>query len=285
MYGRQVSRDLAGIGLSAKGRAKCTARLEYVEQATESALRVVASFNREPSPEECAEVLGKTIFGGHLKIVPKSFRRVDDKTGSRVVLAGFMGAATQEMDIAELESDDNRLKEVASGSNIYHLEDDDSIWRVDKENNRLVKTMSEDLSEVMETASAHVKPGIPSKPVIALATVAEKIDGPDNTQYIAYINPKLDEAKVSFGARVDDSHVLDRATDQVVEIAQNMVIECKRMHGRDKMLAYGEGADEPVAADAGYNRDDVVEYYRKVFGYNPSWLDKFEDIINKGAWA
>ena len=282
MHAPQTSRDLAGIGLSAKGRTKCTARLEHMELATKSAVRVVASFNRKPDAEECAAVLGG-LFGKQAAPVANSFRRVDDGTGSRVVLAGFMGLVPQEMEMSVLEADDCRLKEVASGSNIYESEDDKSIWKVDAENDRLVRTMSEDLSEVMETASAAVRPGVHSRPVVALATVSEKVEGPDNTQYLAYINPNLEEAKVSFGALVDDGFVLDRATDAVVEIAQNMVVECRSMRGRDKMLAY-EG-EEAMGIDGISSKDEMIEYYRKVYGYNPTWLDRFEDVINKGAWV
>ena len=284
MYASQVSRDLAGIGLSAKGRAKCTVRLETMELATESALRVVASFNREPDPEECAKALGD-LFDSKLSIIPKSFRRVDDKSGSRVVLAGFMAPVRQEIAMDELEGGSSGLKEVASGSNVYMMEGDNSIWNVDPENDRLVRTVPEDLSEIMEAASTQVKPGVASMPMVALAAVSDGIDGPDNTQYIAYINPESEEARVSFGARIDGSSVLDRATDEVVELARNMVIECRQMRGRDKMIAYSDDTLDSDAALQMDSREDLVEYYRKIYGYNPAWLDRFEDVINKGAWA
>ena len=82
---------------------------------------------------------------------------------------------------------------------------------------------------------------------------------------------------------MDDDHVIDRETGSVVEIGQNLVIQMVNMRGRDRMLAYGD--DEPKADQAGYGRDKMVEYYRRVYGYNPAWLSQFEDIINKSAWT
>lgn len=279
----RFSRDLAGIGQAAMGRTPCTARLEHIELATDKALRVVASFNREPSKLEVAEVLSDRIFGKRAAIVPMSFRRRDHGTGSRVVLSGFMKSAQAVREAAEKD----KLKEVASGSNTYMDETDNSIWKLDKDNDRLVSMMGEDLSEVLETASEHVSPGVLRQPVLALAGVADKIDGPDNTQYIAYLNPELDEPAVSFGARVGEDAVLDRATGSVVEIAQNLVIESHNMRGRDKMLAYGDDTMKEPKPDSmsAYKKDEMVEYYRQVYGYNPQWLDQFEKVINQGAWV
>lgn len=275
----RFGRDLAGIGATARGRARCTARLEHVEQATEKTIRVSASFNREPTEAEVAEVLCDELFGKKVDIVPGSFRRRDTGSGSRVVLSGFLKAREGIRDLAQKE----QLREIAS--NIYMDDADNSIWKLDQENERLVGTISEDLSEILESASAQVAPGVPRRPQVALASVPESIEGPDNTQYVAYVNPELDVPAVSFGAMVDDDHVLDRATGSVVEIAQNLVVEVCSMRGRDKMLADDTSQEPKRDPMSGYKQSEMVEYYRQVYGYNPQWLDQFEKVINQGAWV
>lgn len=243
----------------AKHRVATTANLETVEQVNERLVRVVAAFNRLPSASEVASIMGQH-FGQKLEVVPHSWRVREES--AKIVLSGFMRSKPEVRDAKESAN----LKMVVA--NVFMDESDNSIWQ--QQGNQLVKTKTEDLSELVAIAS--VQPINRREPKLALASVQPYV-GPTNTQYVAFVDPVT--ASLSFGARIGEDHVYD-PVNGVAEIAQNLVVHVVNLNGQDRIEVAGVNASD---ADA------MVDYYAKVYEYDPEYFAQLEDMIRSQSVA
>ena len=243
----------------AKHRVATTASLETVEHVNERLIRVVAAFNRVPTTEEVASTMNKH-FGSKLDVVAGSWRVREE--AAKVVVSGFLKSKPEVRDAKEAAS----LKMVVA--NVFMDETDNSIWQ--QQGTQLVKTKSEDLAELVAIAS--VEPMNRRAPKVALAMVQPYV-GPENTQYIAFVDPIT--ASLTFGARIGTDHVYD-PVNGVCEIAQNLVVQVVNLNGQDRIESAGVDASSV---------DSMIDYYAKVYEYDPEYFVHLEEMIRSQSVA
>lgn len=266
----------AEVATAVRRETPCTARLDAAEQLSDSVLRTVLSFNRQPSRVEVETALA-TVFGGSCEIIPGSFRLALDKrrVSSRPTVCGYVKPkqATLPADAVA------RMEEKASNT---YMDDEDHAWWLDEERGELIKLAQEDLSDILDAATAHLSPrGQGSRrPLEMLASVQDEVVGSANTEYLAFVDPE--KAELAFGVRVGDDHVLERESGEVVEITQDLVVASETFKGMDRVeTAAGEmDVKEPVDTEM----NSLSDYYRKIYGYNSSFFDRWDEIIKGRAY-
>lgn len=248
-----------------KQKSKATASLETVAPVSDTVLRVVAKFNRNPSAEELAHVMSNH-FGNRVEVVAGSFFSTHGASVGRTTITGYVRLPTQEMPLSETAG----MKEIAK--NVYMSDEDNSVWKVVGSN--IVKTTKDDIMEVASVAQ--VRPLNRFKPEEALANVGA-YQGVNNTQYIAFLHPET--ATIQFGARVGEEHVYS-AEAGLCEISQLQVAHIRNLRG-DDILDFA--AAQEVASH--YDIQRTVDYYEKLFGDDPEFWNQLEDIIRNNAVA
>ena len=260
---KTITTNLVAAHLARTKSIAITASLELVEAVSDNAARVVACFNRRPTTEEASAVLTKH-FGGRMVPVAESFREMSSEN-QRIVVAGFMALPTPERPLEETAA----LKEIAK--NVFMDEADRGIWKVS--DGKLVKASTDDLSDVMATAS--VKPYNPRNVKEALATISD-VMGPSNTQLVAFFHEET--AAVQYGVRIDATRVFS-AEVGTAEIAHNLIVEAVNLEGQDI-----ENPTEVASLiNGGYDPQQSIDYYRKLFEHAPEYWAQVEDILKSRA--
>lgn len=256
---KTITSSLVAAHLARTKSIAITASLELVESVSDSAARVVACFNRRPSTEEASAVLTKH-FGGRLTPVVESFREMSADT-QRVVVAGFMALPKPERPLEETAA----LKEIAK--NVFMDEADRGIWKVSE--GKLVKASTDDLTDIVATAS--IKPYNPRNVQEALASISDAM-GPQNTQLVAFFHEET--AAVQYGVRIDATRVFS-AEVGVAEIAHNLIVEAVNLEGQD----IESPAEVASLVNGGYDPQQAIDYYRKLFEHSPEYWVQVEDIL------
>lgn len=233
--------------------------LESFTRVAETIVKVVAAFNRQPDASELANELDRKT-GNMLRIIPKSFFRVQG-TGSDCVLSGYMTERQQ------IRTTTRGMTEIAK--NTFMDKADNSIWTL--KDGQVMRTASEDIDDLIESVT--VTPYNKSAPVTASVNVPD-LYGPENTQFIYYVDPVM--RSPHFGVRVGDDNVLCFDDQNVVEIASDLVMSVKNLRKMDYL------EDEAASVDPA-DQSQLIEYYRKVFDFNPEYFAKMQEIIKNQA--
>lgn len=250
--------NLSHIYQKAAQRTKNTARLENIEQMGAVA-RVVLAFSAKPTGDDIEKVVAG-LKG--LEAVPNSFthNKLDNK-----VVAGFLRSKTGELDLKNIPS---TFKEVAA--NVYMDESDNGIWRV--VGGTLVRTQSEDISELVAIASANAQPANIRAPLTSLANV-RPFEGASNTQVVLYVSPE--RAEVIAGFRVSEDEVWS-PEEGLTEVAEDQVVDTEQLNGtdiEDEESAYNTTASTDV--------NEVIDYYSQLYAYNPVYLDQVIEQVKQ----
>lgn len=238
--------------------------LESCDVVADGIIRVVGALNKMPNRDEC-ESKFEAAFDNKLSCIKDSFRV--KKEFPKVVISGYL-KYVDERPLSMLERSES-MKEISA--NVYMDNDDNSIWEI--KGGKLLRNFDEDLTQLVSNVTC--SPMTKGSPIEALASVKD-FEGIDNTQYMAFVNPRTGE--VSYGARVGDDHVFSAETG-ISEISQELVIDCKELKGEDKVVSLVES----MQVTAGVTTDSqlLVDYYSKVYKYDPDYFVKIEDIIKK----
>ena len=242
-----------------KLKPSLTINIETAHQISPSIIRVVASFNQVPTKQELAKVLQQKF--PELKPMENSFV-LNETATIKPLVSGYL-TIKEETKPYNTESVSG-LVEMASS--VYLDEIDNSIWQV-KGDSLVKKHMdNEDLSELVEIANIQADTVERNKKHSILASVASEYD-PKNTQVLAYVD--VDENKVICGVRIDDDHVYNPVLGYK-EIAHDMIVSSNQLYGQD----YKENIPY-VAGD----RDSLIDYYTRVYEYDPAYMQSVHDIV------
>ena len=250
--------NLSHIYAKAVARTKNTARIEQVEQMGNVA-RVVLAFSAKPTGDD----IERTIASLHgFEAVPNSFT---SKTTDNKVVAGFLRAKSGEMDIKDIPP---TFKEVAA--NVYMDESDNGIWRV--VGGALVRTQSEDLTDLVAIASTQARPANIRAPLTSIANVGS-FKGASNTQVVMYVSPE--RAEVIAGFRVSEDEVWS-PEEGLTEVAEDQVVDTEQLNGTD---IEDEETAKKCTASADVN--DVIDYYSQLYAYNPVYMDQVIEQVKQ----
>lgn len=248
--------------------AATTAHLEHVEPVADEILRVVARFNQEPSVAECQNKFNN-FFADKMEPVESSFMFHDDFYRDYII-SGYMRTKVDKLPKRKAKNMVELVK-----SNAYMDEADQTIWKVDDDGKYIVRNMTESLDELIDIAEANLKPSNRMNPITVEASIPN-FGGPDNTQYVYYVDPVIKETE--FGIRLDDDHVLCRSDQAKVEIASNLVIAIHELRKMDQL------PDELARIDKS-DANQLIQYYKQVYGFNPGYFDDWEDMIREKTLA
>ena len=260
----QETANMKRYGLSPVVRAPLTMRVESTSLATPTVGRLVVRFNREPSKQEAKEKIS-AAFGGHADPIAGSYRKTESGP------TGLMAFGFVRKNNVSLPADHARSMEQVA-KNVYMDKTDQTIWQVDGD--RIVKTATDDLQEIMSYPD--MAPANPYKPETASVHVASLRDQPHmDTRYVCYVDPET--ARVSFGAQVSEDCVFSRKGRQLVDIAQDLVVDTTHLRGMDRIFDYEKREDAVDLAKAG--ESEYAEYYSHVYGFHKPYLKKVEKTM------
>lgn len=213
-----------------------TVTIEGHKVLSNNIVKVVASFNRQPSVAEARAALSKA-FGGKARAIAGTFRPVRME-GNRVGMTGFMTLNTETKVLtSEVAS---HMREMAS--NILMDDVDSSVWNVSESatgQKFITRKLNEDLSELVSLASTE-KYDVPSMSVVASAASTE------SRKYVAFVNPVT--ASIDYGYLFGDVIVSSDSDSVITEVEDDYVVDAQDLEDTDQF-------DEMDNAD----EDDVNE--------------------------
>ena len=254
---------MAELNLTASRQSPLTMRMEHIEQAGETIARIVARFNRKPTMEEAAARIA-AAFRNDMVPIKGSFReRRKAMQGSGVLASGFVKKSKHNLPKEKAEA----MTQIAK--NVYMDSTDQSIWQI--EGDHIVKTATDDLQEIMSYPD--MAPTNPYKPETAAVHVASLDARPHlNTRYVCFVDPEL--ARVSFGAQVSEDRVFDRKHRQLVDVAENLVVDTANLRGMDRIFDYESTEGSVDLANAG--ETEYAAYYDKVYDFHKPYFKTVE---------
>lgn len=262
----KFTNSLKGLNLSS-----ATVAITDFKMQSPSIAKVIISYTGKQNKESIrAALLAK--MENQAAPVENSFRIVKaNVTGG--IAVGFL-RANREVRVVE---NDKQLRASyrALGSNIMMDQNDKTLWEVKEAggNKYLARHGNEDLSELVQ-ASVHKRADIPGIRALAMAKAARH-------ELVAFVSASGDmDYGFAIGTRDDAVRVVSSTLQTAVAVDYNMVTFMapvpvpKAVHKR--------------ITEAGISREDKnqqVEYYRKLFGYAPEYLSEVIDMVNEDTMA
>lgn len=269
------------------------------QQLTPKLARVIVCFNSEEADPGDRFAAVTAALGGKAVAVDDSFRPIP--SNDLPAMLGFVRATTEVLDLSESKKRGMR----ALASNVLMDPSDESIWEVRHAagSSMLVRQGVEDLASVLQTAKVHRQ----RTPVLS----AIGLEPPEARRFVAFVDPNLNIVRYGYVIQSDldtveilpfpaadetgDAALLPRVDNDSEEmrgdgnvVSQRMADRCAPINvGMDNLVetAHMNGNDsfEVVAAPAGNEREKMIEYYRKVYGYAPDYYQKIVEIIQGHA--
>lgn len=245
--------------VNTQGLSAATASITDYELVTAKLARVVVAFTGRQTKEQITETLAKQM--GYMgTVVENSFRML--KAG---VAVGFVRANQELRATTEKEM---RASYTVMASNILMSNEDRCLWEVKTgaSGTFLARQGQEDLSALVE-ACVNRRQGVPRLDQIVSAGVAAP------REFVAFA---AESGDMDYGFTVKASKdgtklkVVSSTTGRVETIRSTQVASALP---RDAVAIPRETHNKIVAS--GISRDDVnqqVEYYNRLYGYNPSYL-------------
>lgn len=213
------------------------------------------------------------LFNGQASPIEGSFRPLA-KDGSRLTLVGFV---TSNREVKQLTKDVKAHMTIIS-KNVL-MDEENSLWDVNRTPSGdlyISRQEGEDLSEIMASL---VTPrlGIPTFQSIASYVNTE-------SEYVAFatVDGNIRHGFISESSE-EELKVLCRDSGEVESINPGQVIESiTNLDSGDIIKNAIESAYEDTN---GMDVDKMVEYYKKVYQYDPEYMKKVEDQIRNRAAA
>jgi hypothetical protein len=151
-------------------------------------------------------------------------------------------------------------------SNMLMDNNDESIWTVKSSGDTkyLCRQSEEDLSELIQIAKVR-STQIPSCSAV-LANVGTTV-----LEYAAFVDPHKNTVRFGFitAANERDVSILARDSGRVVTLDKQLVIESADLSNEFEEVAY--------------SNQELTDYYRQVYGFDPDYFNDLDDVINQRA--
>lgn len=261
-----MSTTFKGMNISS-----ATVAITDFKMQTPSIAKVIISFTGKQTKDTIREALLAKL-DRQAAPIENSFRVVKE-TNTGGVAVGFL-RANREVRVVDNEKQ-LRASYRALGSNIMMDQADKSLWEVkDGAGGKyLARHGNEDLSELVQ-ASVHRRADIPGISKLAMAKAARH-------ELVAFVSPSGDmDYGFAIGTRDDAVRVVSATTQAAMAVDYNMVTFMapvpvpRAVHKR--------------ITEAGLSREDKnqqIEYYRKLFGYAPDYLADVIEMVNEDTMA
>lgn len=259
------------------------------EQLTPNLARVIVCFTSDDvDPADRTAALIRTL-GGKAVPVEGSFRPIHSVALPTMV--GFVRSNTEALEFSEAERRGMR----ALASNVLMNTEDDSIWEVRNAGSGskvLVRQGVEDLRAVLETSKTKVH----RTPVLSSMGVSR----PEAQKFVAFVDPGFNTVRYGYVLESSDQDLTvmpyvgeeERADFQAqvsagiptqtleqrqapVRVSVESLVEIVSTNGTDNFAA--------LAAPESNEKDKMIDYYKKMFGYSPEYFEKVKEIIQGHA--
>lgn len=247
-----------------------TLNVNDYDMVTPTLARVMLTYTGNvPRSQEEVRASVAALFKGHAAPVAESFRKVTEGT-----IAGFIKTSREVREFDSGMVTAGKMKEMAA--NLLMDKTDESLWekKSGAAGDYLVRQGNDDLSGLVHLAT-HKKLGQPTFAHLASMPAETK-------EFAAYVSTDSEEVEHGYVVASADGKmtIIPVGAEEGVEVQTAQLVEVINLDGEDAKAAGGVMAAE-VAADKGA----MIEYYRKMFGYAPDYLQKIIDIINQHAFA
>lgn len=236
---------------------------DYQVTKNPSVVKVICTFNSTSDRLSMHHAVAH-LFNGNASPVEGSFRQIS--TNGNPAFVGFIAANREIKDYNEAEV--AKMKVMAS--NLLMDLADTSLWQV-KESGKdkyLCRHADEDLSELVVMARVHQR-GLPAVSGLAVADI-------NRSEYIAFVDTNTAEVRYGYVVAAEDNiiEVLPSDSEELETIEPEAVVESVFLNKTDVLAA--EGVSQPSnAAD----KNAMLDYYKKLYSYNPDYYVELEKII------
>lgn len=247
-----------------------TTNLQDYQMITPSLARVVLTLTGSMPRREEIRASVAELFKGHAAPVSNSFRELPQTGGTRTVV-GFVKASAE---VRFMDEKGGKMKAMAS--NLMMDETDESMWEIRNgaSGNYLVKQGNEDLSELAYSVKARR---------IGMPTLSNLESMPAETkEFAAFVDTKIEEVMYGYvvGSVGGKTQVIAYGETDTVDIDNDQLVEVSNLDGED-IKALGIEMAAAVAGD----RAAMIEYYKKAYSYDPSYIQKIIEMIDQHAFA
>ena len=248
-----------------------TTNLQDFKMVTPSLARVCVTISGNVPPRDQVRASIVDLFKGHAAPVQNSFRQLTT-AGHMQVVVGFVKTLHEVRDLDAATQKGMK----AMASNLLMDEQDKSLWEIRKGasgTQYIVKQGDEDLSE-LATSLYSRKAGLP--------TLANIQDEPASSkEFAAFVDIASEELQYGFvvSSEGDKMTVIAHGEDEAKEISTVQLVQVAHMDADD----YKKAGVEMAAS--GMDRSAMVEYYKKLYGYSPEYVQEIIDMIDQHAFA
>ena len=247
-----------------------TVNLHDFEMYDDRISRVVLSFTGKPSPMElCAQIA--SLYDHKATPIRNSFRKLTDYS-----VVGYVASRPDNREYDEAR-DRSKYRSITTASNMLMDKSDESTWELKESTSGtkyLCRTSLEDMAE-LSSAKQSRRGGIPVLANVATPEIASR-------EFIAFVNAgdlDMDYGFVVGSTEKGDKVVLSALTLEEISVPSDLVVHAVNLMGSDE-----KAWNMTFAGDIG-NKSELVEYYRKAYGYAPDYVQDVIDTINDQAAA
>lgn len=265
-----VSRLAQGLAAKTDSNLPAATVTSY-EEIGDGIAMVVVQHSTNAGRELNRKALAKTL-GDKARPIEGSFRRINDAHQTRLVSVGYVVAAELVEELSEAR--ESKMKVVAK--NVLMDDSDRTLWDVTESNGQkyIRRQTAENINDVLSTI-ASTKIDVPRAETLGFAA-------PCKQDYVAYVDATT--ASLKFGYVVasdgDTAQVLPRDGDALTTIASALIVALQhKVDTRDNYLSRSLTKVEAKLTDP----DKLKEYYKRVYSYDPAFLNLVEQTIDKSA--
>lgn len=246
------------------------------QMVSPSLARVVLSYTGA-MPDEAETVHNQVaaLFNGEASAVVGSFSQLT-RHGDIKSLIGFVKASREVVPYEDKVTAGAEGKFKAMASNLLMDTADNSMWEIKSgaTGKYLAKQAHADLSELVHMATASVH-GLPKFAQIAHVEAAAQ-------EFATFVDVNSEEVLSGFvvASTEDSLKVMCFETKEVVEAHYSQLVEVVELDAVEAKIGDMEMTKEVAASES-----EMVEYYRKAYGYSPEYVSKIIDMIKMHRFA
>lgn len=256
-----------------KGGATTVATISDYKVINDTLVKVIATFNTRGSKEDYRKAIGACVDNQAVP-VEGSFQYIN-VPGHKTVVVGFLSAAKE-----ILAYDPKLVGQMKAVTANVLMDKSDNLWDVTSTmaGKVLVRRAEEDLGQLVSLARVR-SIGTPTIASLASTCTREQefatyVDVKSNTLHHGFVV----EAVALDGAPDADEQLIivpSENPQELEEVPDELVVE-SRFVAPD---AFEEIAKAPIAMD----KQKMKDYYAKIYGYNPAYLEEFFKVIDNNS--
>lgn len=264
-----------------QGKLLVEATVNQYQLLAPTLARVLVTVTGHPKTVDDLRSAVRAAFQPEASPILSSFRLLEEVSQRTKVAVGFITPNRETKPYVKA----NHLKQLAS--NVLMDTNDESIWDLKRVGDQMFmcRQTTEDLSELL--ALARVR-DVSIDDKVELSNLVGSIAS--EGEYVTYATVEGDMG-YGYCLASSEDHVLvsNRNTGRIDKVDIEQVVTVSHMGGEDKHLfaALAKAGQkkpkvEAESGDIGISGDwsNLHNYYKAVYGYDPEYFAKFEEIIN-----